>query len=117
MHAAFVAFVVGGQAAILVGWGRGWQWTRAFGFRAVHLAAIGLVVLESWLDIPCSLTVLEDALRARSGAQGYEQGFIADWLTRLIYYSAPAWVFTVVYTLAGALILATFVLYPPIRRR
>ncbi len=117
VHAAFVAFVVGGQAAILVGWFKRWRWTRGLAFRAAHLAAIGFVVAESWFDIPCSLTVLENTLRTRAGAVAYEEGFIRDWLTRLLFYTGPSWVFTVVYTLFGGVVLATFVAHPPTRRR
>ncbi|MEW6681507.1 MAG: DUF2784 domain-containing protein [Nitrospirota bacterium] len=116
VHAAFVAFVIGGQAAVLIGWLEGWRWTRGLAFRIAHLAAIGFVVVESWIDIPCSLTVLENALRVRAGAVAYEHGFIRDWLTRLLFYSAPWWVFTLVYTLFGGLVLTTFVVYPPRRR-
>jgi hypothetical protein len=72
VHAAFVAFVVGAQVLILIGWPAGWGWTRRTAFRAVHVAAIGLVVLKTWLDVPCALTVLENALRTRSGFQPYE---------------------------------------------
>lgn len=108
--------MIGGQAAVLIGWLKGWRWTRGLAFRIAHLAAIGFVVVESWFDIPCSLTVLENALRVRAGAVAYEHGFIRDWLTRLLFYSAPWWVFALVYTLFGGLVLATFVVYPPRRR-
>lgn len=115
VHVAFVAFVVGGQVAILVGWLRGWRWTGGVAFRIAHLGAIAFVVVQSWFDIPCSLTVLENTFRARAGAAAYTEGFVRDWLTRLLFYSAPSWVFTVVYTLFGGLVLATFVAYPPRR--
>lgn len=117
VHAAFVAFVVGGQVAILIGWLTGWEWTRGRFFRFTHLAAIGFVVLESWFEIPCSLTVLENALRIRSGTAAYQQGFLGYWLARLLFYSAPPWVFTLIHTLFGALVLTTFFAYPPKRSR
>lgn len=115
VHAAFVAFVVGGQVAILIGWLRDWEWTRGRLFRFTHLAAIGFVVLESWFEIPCSLTVLENAFRIRSGAAAYEQSFIGHWLAHLLFYEAPPWVFTLIHTLFGALVVATFFAYPPRR--
>jgi hypothetical protein len=60
-HALFVAVVIGGQAAILIGWSSGWTWTRAPIVRAAHAA----VVVKAWLGIPCALTVLENVLRGR----------------------------------------------------
>jgi len=113
VHALFVLFVVGGQALILAGWGLGWGWTRNRAFRYAHLGAIAFVVVQQWLGQWCPLTIWEGELRQRAGEQGYEAGFIADWLNRLLYYSAPAWVFTFVYTLFAALVVATFVIYRP----
>ncbi len=77
LHTLFVAFVVLGLVCIVVGGILGWRWVRNRWFRYAHLAAIGVVVLQSWL-----------------GA--------------LLYYRAPDWVFVVVYTVFGALVLATW---------
>ena len=115
-HALVVLFVVGGQALILAGWGLGWRWTRNLPFRIVHLAVIGFVVVQQWLGEMCPLTVWESELRRQAGAAGYQAGFIADWLERLLYYSAPGWAFTVVYTLFAVVVVATFILYRPERR-
>ena len=115
-HAAFIAFVVGGQIMILVGWARGWHWPRHLPFRVLHLAAIATVVLESWFGIICPLTWLEFELRADEGSPLAADGFVAYWLHRLIFYDAPSWVFTLVYTLFGATVVAAFVWYPPRRR-
>ena len=116
-HASFVAFVVVGQALILFGWVRGWRWTRNPAFRLIHLGAIALVVLESWFGVICPLTWLEFRLRAAAGSPVAADGFLAYWLQRLIFYDAPAWVFTLVHTVFGAVVAATLVLYPPRRRR
>ncbi|MCH8237711.1 MAG: DUF2784 domain-containing protein [Proteobacteria bacterium] len=113
VHALFVLFVVGGQALILAGWGLGWAWSRNRALRYGHLGAIAYVVVQQWLGQWCPLTIWEGDLRRMAGGQGYQAGFIADWLDRLLYYSAPGWVFTLVYTLFGALVAATFVYYRP----
>jgi len=110
-HALIVLFIVGGQVVTLLGWCFGWGWTRKFFFRTLHLAAIGFVVLEVWLDIPCPLTVIEADLRG----MGHEVSFIGYWLERLIYYQAPGWIFTTFYSLFGGLVFFTFVFYPPKR--
>ncbi|MFZ5875870.1 MAG: DUF2784 domain-containing protein [Nitrospirota bacterium] len=114
-HALFVAFVIGGQAAVLIGWRRGWRWTRGALFRYAHAAAIGIVVVKAWAGIPCVLTVLENALRERAGAVPYQETFIAHWVGRLLFYSAPPWVFTLAYSLFALLVFATWVAYPPAR--
>jgi len=116
LHTLFVLFVVGGQILILAGWAAGWSYTRNFIFRIMHLAAIGFVVLETWFGILCPLTVIESDLRRQAGRAGLGDSFIGYWLDRLLYYQAPAWVFEAVYGVFGALVVATFVLYPPKRR-
>ena len=54
-------------------------------------------------------------LRARSGQGAYAGGFIEHWLERVLYYDAPAWVFTTVYSLFGLGVLATWWFFPPRR--
>ena len=63
VHAAFVAFAVGGLPVILLGGFRGWKWIRNPWFRAAHLAGIALVVVQAWFAIVCPLTALEMHLR------------------------------------------------------
>jgi Protein of Unknown function (DUF2784) len=117
LHAAFVLFVVGGQVVILAGWLGGWAWTRGLLFRLLHLCSIGFVVLEAWFGVPCPLTILENDLRLRAGeAAAYQVSFIGYWVGRLLYYTAPPWVFTTLYTAFSLLVVATFVWYPPQRR-
>ena len=108
LHVGYVLFVVGGLILILTGGMRGWQWVRNPWFRAAHLAAIGYVVLESWLGIVCPLTTLEVWLRERAGQTSYTGDFIAYWLRRLLFFDAPAWVFTVCYSAFGALVLLSW---------
>jgi hypothetical protein len=108
LHAAFAAFVVLGLVLILVGAWRRWAWVRNPWFRCAHLAAIGIVAAQAWLGVLCPLTVLENALRTRAGDDVYRGGFIAHWAQELLYYSAPAWVFMLCYTLFGAMIAATW---------
>jgi len=115
-HAAYVLFVVGGQTLIVVGWVRGWKWTRCRVFRLLHLVAIGLVMLEAWLGINCPLTILENFLRLQAGAVAYEHSFIAHWLRWVIFYAAPEWIFALIYTVFTALVILTWLAYPPRRK-
>lgn len=122
IHVGVVVFVVGGLVLIWLGNGLALRGLCGFvnrlGFRVAHLLAIAVVVAESWLGILCPLTTLEQALRARAGSTspGAEQGFVADWLSRLLYYDAPTWVFTLGYSVFGAIVVATGWLFPPRRR-
>ncbi|MBT8147886.1 MAG: DUF2784 domain-containing protein [Gammaproteobacteria bacterium] len=115
-HVLFVAFVVFGLALVLVGAALHWQWIRNFWFRSLHLAAIGIVVLQSWLDRICPLTTWEMELRNRAGQTTYSDTFVSYWLQKLLFYEAPAWVFIVCYTLFGILVVASWLLIPPEHR-
>jgi hypothetical protein len=112
-HVGFAAFVVGGLVAVLVGGVRGWRWVRNPWLRAIHFAAIGLVVAESWGGVTCPLTSLEDSLRAAAGEATYSGAFVAHWLGRLLYWQAPPWVFVTAYTIFGAAVAASWWLVRP----
>ena len=113
IHAAFVLFVTGGLAAILAGWKLRWRWTESRAFRIAHLAAIAVVVLQTWLGELCPLTIWENQLRHLAGQEGVGTSFIGFWIERLLYWRLPAWVFLAAYTIFGGLVVATFVWYPP----
>lgn len=108
VHAAFVAFVVFGLVFILLGKLLGWSWVRNPWFRWAHLAAIGIVVLQAWLGAICPLTTWEIALREKAGDAVYTGTFVAHWVESVLYYEAPHWVFTLVYTVFGALVAASW---------
>lgn len=116
-HFLIVIFVLGGLPLIVAGNLFGWHWTNGWGFRGLHLAAIGIVVAEAWLGIACPLTLLEMRLRQQAGLATYDASFIEHWVQRILYYDAPPWVFTLAYTLFGAAVVAAWWKYPPGRRR
>lgn len=117
LHVALVVFVVAGLALVVAGnLLHRWRWVNQLWFRLAHLAAIAVVVAESWFGIVCPLTTLEMWLRAQAGAARYSEGFIEHWLGRLLYYNAPPWFFIVVYTLFGLAVVAAWWYFPPARR-
>lgn len=116
IHVAFILFVVVGQLLISAGLWRHWAWVRHFGFRITHLLAIGYVMAEAWLGLHCPLTVWENQLRLQAGEATYGDSFIAYWMHRLIFYDAPGWVFTLIYTLFFLLVLASWIWGRPRRR-
>ncbi len=115
-HFLFIIFVVGGQLLIIFGLVFKWPWVRNYWFRILHLAAIWFVVVQAWVGEICPLTSWENTLRARAGEATYAGGFIQHWLHKVIFFQAEPWVFGLVYTLFGLLVLLTWVYGKPIRR-
>ena len=113
LHALFVLFVILGLALTLIGRLTGWRWVRNTWFRCLHLAAILFVVIQTWLGLPCPLTVWEIQLRAQAGGVVYDGDFIAHWVEELLYYEAPAWVFVTAYSLFALLTLLSWILVRP----
>ena len=116
LHFSIVAFVVGGLVLTIIGNFSAWRWVNALWFRLAHLAAIAVVVAQSWLGATCPLTSLEMWLRAKARVATYSGSFIEHWLQRLLYYEAPIWVFTLAYSLFGLLVAATWWFFPPATR-
>ena len=114
-HVLFVIFVVCGMIAIYLGYIFQWLWVRNRVFRIVHVLAIAIVVVQSWVGVICPLTIWEVALREKAGAEAYAGSFIQYWLQSLLYYSAPEWAFIVLYTVFGGLVLASWFLVRPNR--
>jgi len=113
VHVGVVAFVVVGLLVVVAGNLKRWDWVNNAWFRVAHVAAIGIVVAESWLGFACPLTTLEMWLRSRAGDASYGGGFIEHWLQQLLYYNAPPWVFIAGYSVFALLVLATWWYFPP----
>ena len=113
VHVLFVGFVVLGLTAIYLGLFLRWSWVRNIWFRVLHLAGIGIVVLQSWLGAICPLTTWEMVVREKAGAETYSGSLIQNWLQSILYYSAPEWVFIVCYTVFGGFALASWFIVRP----
>ena len=116
LHFVVVALVVGGLVFIIIGNLFHWRWVNALWFRLAHLAAIAVVAAEAWFGITCPLTSLEMWLRAKSGVAttlAYSESFVGYWLHRLLFYSAPPWVFVLAYSVFGMLVVAVWFRFPP----
>ena len=112
LHVALMVFVVLGLPLIVAGNLRGWTWLNSPWLRFAHLATIVVVAGEAWLGIVCPLTTLEMWLRARAQEATYDGSFVEHWLQALLFWQAPAWVFTAVYTLFGLAVAATWWAWP-----
>jgi hypothetical protein len=114
VHFAVVLFVVGGMLAIALGVKLGWLWVHGWLFRLTHVATVALITLQAWLGQHCPLTTLEGWLRTQAGEQSfYEVSFVQYWLENIMYFQAPLWVFAIVYTLFGLLVILAWWRFPP----
>ena len=93
LHVGVVAFVVLGTLAIVAGGPLQWRWVRGFAFRTVHLALMVVIAVQAWLGQLCPLTTWEQSLRKRAGQATYDESFIQHWLSGVIFFDAPWWVF------------------------
>lgn len=113
LHMTYVLVVVLGLPAIWLGILRRHQWVRHFGWRVGHLSMILIVVGEAWAGITCPLTTWEHQLREWAGQESYQGAFLANLIHDLLFYDAEPWMFTVIYTVFGLLVVGSFVLAPP----
>ncbi len=113
VHLAYVAVVVGGMAAILLGVWRGWAWVRNFWFRTIHLAMIGIVAVQALFGVHCPLTIWEYELREAAGDGGRPGTFISRIVHSVLFFELPHGVFTVGYVVFGSAVLLAFLLAPP----
>src|SRR5262245_57739595 len=115
-HFAYVAFVVVGELAILLGAAFRCRWARNPWFRGLHLLAIAYVAAEAIFHVPCPLTVWEGELRTLAGQQASTDTFVG----RTVHFFFmdggdrwPEWVYEYLHIGFGVLVLLTFVLIPP----
>lgn len=97
LHFAYIAFAVLGGFLLLRWWKLIW----------LHLpAAAWAAYVELYLRY-CPLTPLENRLRALGGEATYDSGFIAHYITPIIY---PPGITPGIQTLLGVLLVASYAL-------
>jgi hypothetical protein len=75
LHLLFIAFALLGGALVL-------RWRR---LAWLHLPAAAWAAYVEFSSTICPLTPLENALRRRAGAAGYDNGFVEHYLIPIIY--------------------------------
>lgn len=116
LHITYAGFVLGGFLVLPLGLGFRWAWVRARSFRLAHLVCTSIVAVEALIGLTCPLTWLENVFLRASGAGGYDRSFLGHLLYGLLYYDAPAWVFTGAYVVFGLAVLTLFFYAPPVRK-
>lgn len=112
IHFLIVGFNVGGLFIVWIGAIFRWRWVRNFRFRIIHLASMGFVALEAICGVTCPLTDWEHQLRLQGGG-GYEGSFMQYWIHKIMFYSAPEYVFTIIYVSFTLIVIATLIFIPP----
>jgi hypothetical protein len=98
LHALFILWVVFGALV-----------TRSRPvLRWLHIASLVWGILTELLPWPCPLTVLENWLEAKAGAQPYQGGFLLHYLDKLVYPDISGTVLTVAGVIICALNLAFY---------
>jgi len=101
LHSVVILFVVIGFPVALI--------TNHRWFRLIHAGVLVFITLLMILQIPCPLTVLEEA----STGESYEGSFLATWLNRIIYmeWFTPQSVF-IADMIFAALVFSSFWWWP-----
>ncbi len=101
LHCAVILFVVIGFPVALI--------TNHRRFRLIHAGVLAFITLLMILQVPCPLTVLEEA----STGESYEGSFLAIWLNRIVYmeWFTPRAVF-IVDMIFASLVFSSFWWWP-----
>ncbi|MDH5762828.1 MAG: DUF2784 domain-containing protein [Nitrospinota bacterium] len=105
LHFIVILFVVIGFPVAII--------TNHRRFRLFHAAVLAFITLLMILQIPCPLTLLEEASRGES----YEGSFLATWLNRIIYmeWFTPRMVFII--DMAFAAVVFSSFWWRPLKRK
>ena len=112
-HVAVIAFNVFGLIVIPLGAWRSWKLVRVFWWRALHLGALALVALQAGLGQACFLTIWQSDLLARAGESASNEPMIQQWISRVIFWPLPLWMFAVLYVGVCIYTLLLWRLVPP----
>lgn len=116
LHASIAAFVVVMTLAVIAGGPLGWRWVRSRALRWLHVTLVVVIALQAWLGQLCPLTTWEQHLRAHAGQSTYGASFVEYWLSRLLFFELPGWMFVVAYTAIAAVAIGGWWRWPPVAR-
>ena len=109
IHCCIVFFVVFGLVALPIGYLNNYSWTRNAKLRVAHIFLMGFITLEAVLGITCPLTIVENTLRQIE----YQQSFVAYWISQLIYWDLPPFLFVILYSFSFVFTLVFWRAHPP----
>ena len=116
VHVLYVAYVVVGLLAIVLGAAVRAEWTRNPWFRWTHLLAIAVVGVEVGMNWECPLTTWEYQLRALSDQafSGSAGSFMGRIFHRILFWpDTPQIFFDTLHVCTLVVVGQAFVMYPP----
>lgn len=117
LHVIVVLFNGFWLVMVPIGAWRSWKFVRVFWWRALHLAMLAVVAIQAVFGRACFLTLWQSDLLQQAGKAESNAPLIQSWVTRLIFWPVPLWVFVVLYLAIWAYALALWWLVPPRRLR
>jgi hypothetical protein len=112
-HFVLIVFVLLFLVLILVGWPLGWQWTRNFWLRLLHLTVIVIIAGQEFTGIECPFTTVERELRGGPANFRALEGASAlgRFCHKVVFYSNTD--FLIAYISLAVLVVATWVFIRP----
>ena len=109
-HVAIITFNVVGLIMIPLGSWLGWRFVHILWLRLPHLGLLAAVAGQALAGRACILTIWQINL---AGHNETVPPLIMLWLNHLIYWNLPFWMFTLIYVLVFAYVIALWILVPP----
>ena len=114
VHFSFVSYVVLGLLFIWIGFFCRLRCVRNPYFRATHLLAMVVVVMESVLGFVCPLTTWERDLRIMAGdGEYYKTSFMQHWIHKVLFFDLEPETFTIIYCVFFLALLLSLILIRP----
>ncbi|MFT4539679.1 MAG: hypothetical protein ACI841_004124 [Planctomycetota bacterium] len=117
VHLAVVLFVLFGQLAVVAGGCMRRTWIRSMWFRWSHALMILAVVGQTAIGKLCFLTLWEADLRRSAGQQPDDVSFVGRLARDVLYVEVEQAILNKIYYGFGALVLLSWILWPPRRKR
>jgi len=114
-HFAVVAFNVFWLLAVPIGSLLGWRFVRNYMWRIAHIAALILVAAQAVAGRLCFLTIVQEYLQGRAGAEMGTPSLLTRIVSRAIYWPLPDWAFAPLYVLALVFAALLWRFVPPRR--
>jgi hypothetical protein len=114
-HFTVVAFNVFWLLAVPIGSWLGWRFVRNYTWRIAHIAALILVAAQAVAGRLCFLTIVQEYLQGRAGAEMGTPSLLTRIVSRAIYWPLPDWAFAPLYVVALVFAALLWRFVPPRR--